>query len=295
MIYLGLSILLNAYIGIAFILFKRFKVDLFQTIVFNYAVCVITGSCLLGYFPIQSSSLQQAYFPWAMGMGAMFIGIFSLIAISSVRVGITITQTANKLSLIIPVLFSFFFFHENISIIKIIGICSALLAVILITHTKQSSKNSKSNLAIYILPLSIFIGSGLLDAITKYVQQVYLTNEDVSNVYLISGFFSAFVIGILLLLLMFLKGEKIFQFKNILAAVCLGVPNYFSIYFLVKALQDDTLSSSAIIPINNIGVLFVVCLFGIFIFKERLSKINYAGLALTILAIMLIFLGDRTN
>jgi len=71
------------------------------------------------------------------------------------------------------------------------------------------------------------------------------------------------------------------------------VPNYFSIYYLVKALQSNALSSSAIIPINNITVLFAVSLFGIFVFKEKLSKLNYIGLILTIMAILLIFAGDK--
>ncbi|MBK7763520.1 MAG: EamA family transporter [Bacteroidetes bacterium] len=295
MIYLGLSILLNAYIGIAFILFKKCKVDLFQTIVYNYAVCVITGCMVLGYFPIQSHSLYEAYFPWAILMGGLFIAVFSLLAISSVRVGVTITQTANKLSLIIPVLFSYVLYHEEISILKFSGILVAILAIVFVTNQLKEDGNSKVSLSDYILPLSIFIGSGFIDAMTKYVQQAFLQSEEISNAYLISGFFSAFVIGCIFLLLMYIRGKKKFEAKNLLAAIALGVPNYFSIYFLVKALQDHSLSSSAIIPINNIGVLFVVSLFGIFLFKEKLTKINYAGLALTIFAIVLIFFGDGSN
>jgi len=47
-----------------------------------------------------------------------------------------------------------------------------------------------------------------------------------------------------------------------------------------------------VIPINNIGVLFVVSLVGIFIFKEKLIPMNYWGLFVSLLAILLIILGD---
>jgi multidrug transporter EmrE-like cation transporter len=90
-----------------------------------------------------------------------------------------------------------------------------------------------------------------------------------------------------------LTGRKKFNIRNVIAGICLGVPNYFSIYFLVKALQSPAMSSSATIPINNIGVLLVVSLFGIMVFKEKLSKKNYMGLGLTLLAIFLIYLGDK--
>lgn len=53
------------------------------------------------------------------------------------------------------------------------------------------------------------------------------------------------------------------------------------------------LSSSAVIPINNIGILFIVTLFGVFIFKERLSKLNILGVVLTVVSMLLIYFGDR--
>ena len=73
----------------------------------------------------------------------------------------------------------------------------------------------------------------------------------------------------------------------------LGVPNYFSIFYLIKALNMKGLSSSAVIPINNIGILFIDTLFGVFIFKERLSKLNILGVVLTVVSMLLIYFGDR--
>jgi len=293
MFYLILSILLSAYIGIVFAYFKKYNIDVFQAIVFNYGVCVLTGSIVLGHFPIQASILQEPYLKWALLMGCLFISVFNLIGFSSVKVGITITQTANKLSLAIPVLFSFLLYGERISLIKIIGIILALLAVILVSYKPSEPSGKRRPIWEYALPVILFLSSGIIDTLTKYVQHTFLTKESVSNIYLITSFLTAFSIGILILIVLYLTKKKVFNIRFLLAGILLGVPNYFSIYYLVKALQSDILSSSAVIPINNIGVLFAVSLFGIFIFREKLSRSNYAGLALTLIAIFLIFLGDQ--
>ena len=96
MAFLILSIVFNAYLSLAFVFFKRFRVDLFQAIVFNYITCVLTGSLALGEFPLQIQSLQEPWFKWAILMGSLFISVFNLIAFSSVRACVTITQTANR-------------------------------------------------------------------------------------------------------------------------------------------------------------------------------------------------------
>lgn len=292
MIYLFLSILLSTFLGVIFVYFNKHKIDIFQAIVFNYWVCVITGSLVLGNFPIHTNSVQTDWFKMSIIMGVLFISVFNLIGISSVLVGATITQTANKLSLTIPVVVSYFLYHENISLLKMIGILLALIAVILTMSKKSSGEKKKIPLWEFSLPIVLFVSSGVVDSITKYVQNKYLISEAISKSYIIAGFMVAAIIGSVILLFLYITGRKKFEFKNVLAGIILGVPNYFSIYYLIKALQNKSMNSSATIPINNIGVLFLVSIFGIFIFKEKLTRLNYIGLGLTLLAILFIFLGD---
>lgn len=290
--YLLISILLNAYIGVIFVFFNKYKVDLYQAIVYNYITCVVTGSVVIGRFPLQVSTIDEPWFKWALLMGTLFILVFNIIAVSSVKAGVTATQTSNKLSLIIPVLFSWYVYQEAIGWVKWLGIALALLAVIFtITKTEKSSK--KKSVWIFLLPFALFIGSGIIDTLTKYVETHFIKNDAIANDYLIAGFFTAAFLGTLLLILLYIFNKKTFQIKHLIAGIILGIPNYFSIFYLIKALSSSTMSSSATIPINNIGVLFVVSLFGIFIFKEKLSKLNYAGILLTIVSILLIYFGDK--
>jgi drug/metabolite transporter (DMT)-like permease len=279
-------------LGVIFVYFNKHKIDIFQAIVYNYWICVITGSLVLGNFPIHANSIQTDWFKMSIIMGVLFIIVFNLIGISSVLVGATITQTANKLSLTIPVVVSYFLYHENISLLKMIGILLALIAVILTMSKKSTGEKKKIPLWEFSLPIVLFVSSGVVDSITKYVQNKYLISEAISKSYIIAGFMVAAIIGSVILLFLYITGRKKFEFKNVLAGIILGVPNYFSIYYLIKALQNKSMNSSATIPINNIGVLFLVSIFGIFIFKEKLTRLNYIGLGLTLLAILFIFLGD---
>jgi multidrug transporter EmrE-like cation transporter len=54
------------------------------------------------------------------------------------------------------------------------------------------------------------------------------------------------------------------------------------------AINESGFESSVIYPIVNMGVVLISSLCGILFFKEKLSKINYAGIALSILAIAMI-------
>lgn len=290
--FLIYSILLNAYMGIIFIYFHKFKVDFFQAIVFNYIVCVCTGSFMQGAFPISTDTLSTSWAPWAILMGTLFIIVFNIIANSTIKAGITSTQTANKLSLIIPVIFAAYLYGEKISYVKWAGIFIAFISIIFTVYRKNQLQKKGGILAL-LLPILLFVSSGAIDTLTKYIELHFLHNDIDASYFVISGFFTAAFWGVLVLILLYVFGKKTFHIKNIIAGILLGIPNYFSIFYLIKALKSSYLSSSAIIPINNIGILFIVSVWSVFICKEKLTKLNYIGLLLSLIAIALIFFGDK--
>ena len=85
------------------------------------------------------------------------------------------------------------------------------------------------------------------------------------------------------------------NFKNVLGGICLGVPNYFSIYFLLKALQHPMLTSASVFTINNVAIVMLSTLLGILLFKEVLSLKNWLGIGLAIISIVLVALGDKIS
>lgn len=293
MIFLLGSIILSSYLTLAFKFCGRYNIDIFQAIVFNYITCVITGSIVNGSFPLSTQSFNYAWVQWGCAMGVLFIGLFNLIGITTQKSGVAVATVANKLSLVIPVLLAVYLYGEVLFGLKLLGIGVALLAVALTCYQPARDKEvngPKSGWLQYLLPVILFVGSGLLDAVINHVQKNYITDDN-SNAFLITGFLSAASIGSVILIVLLFTGKKRFSFVNLLAGILIGIPNYFSIWFLMKFLKISTWQSSAKIPVNNMGIVLFSSVVAWLLFREKLSLINWAGILLSIAAIALIAFG----
>lgn len=288
MFYLLAVIVLNTLLYSFFKVFPRFKVDTLQAIVANYWVCVGTGCIFLGHFPIGASSLSQPWLPWVLLMGACFISIFFLVGYCTKIDGITTATIANKLSLVIPVLFSILLYGEQAGPMKILGIMLAFPAVYLTTRVKGEEGKVQS----LFWPALLFLGSGLLDTLVKYVEQRFLDTPELQAVYTIHIFAVAGILGTILLIILALLKKIQLHPRNIIAGIVLGIPNYFSIYYLIRMLNSDFMESSAAIPVSNIGVVVASTLIAIAVFKEKANRQRTIGLILAIVAILLITLAD---
>ena len=285
MIYLLLSILASTIIFIIFKLFEKFQINIFQAIVVNYCIAFTTG--ILSYNgTITISQLPNLdWFYYTLILGALFIIVFNLMAITTQKSGLSVVSVATKMSVVVPVLFGLLYYNESLGAVKLIGIAIALIAVYLTSNkSKQGiSVNRKS----IVLPILVFIGSGIIDTSIKFLEDTYVANNDVPLFSAII-FLAAAVIGFIFIIIQIIRGSFKFEFKNIIAGICLGVPNYFSIYFLVQTLRSDILESSGIFAINNVSIVALSTFAGIFIFKEKLIRKNWIGIALAILSIVLI-------
>lgn len=290
MLYLVGSIILTAYLLLSFKICEKFKVQIFPAIVINYATCVITGSLFSGNFPIHSGNFHQSWFGWAMMMGGLFISLFFLIGYTTQKNGVSVASVANKLALVIPVIISVVFYKESFGVLKLAGILIAILAVY---FTASNAEQHRSSLSIqnFLWPFILFIGSGLLDALINHVQKNYLEDQN-QNDYLISGFFSAASIGIVIVLFGVVTKKITIQWKEVIAGICIGIPNYFSIWCLVKFLKANIWQSSAAIPLNNLGIVLFSTFVSYLFLKERMSTKNWTGIALAVVAILLIAFSD---
>lgn len=285
MIYLLLSILASTIIFIIFKLFEKFQINIFQAIVVNYCIAFTTG--ILSYNgTITISQLPNLdWFYYTLILGALFIIVFNLMAITTQKSGLSVVSVATKMSVVVPVLFGLLYYNESLGNVKLIGIAIALIAVYLTSN--KSKQGITVNRKSIVLPILVFIGSGIIDTSIKFLEDTYVANNDVPLFSAII-FLAAAIIGFIFIIIQIIRGSFKFEFKNIIAGICLGVPNYFSIYFLVKTLRSDILESSGIFAINNVSIVALSTFAGIFIFKEKLIRKNWIGIALAILSIVLI-------
>ncbi|WP_282081180.1 EamA family transporter [Aquimarina algiphila] len=285
MIYLILSVLASSLIFIIFKLFSRYNVDTLQAIIVNYVVACVSG--IIAYSePVDIVTIsKEGWFYGAMILGIVFISVFNLMAVTTQRNGLSVAAVATKMSLAIPIVFGIIAYQESTGILKIIGILIALIAVYLTSmKTPDGVSITRKNL---IFPLLVFIGSGIIDTSLKFLETHYVAQNDVP-VFSATIFGFAAIVGVFTILYKAILGKFKISVKNIIAGIGLGIPNYFSIYFLIKALRHDSMDSSTVFTINNVAVLLVSTIAGILFFREKLILKNWIGIILAILSIILV-------
>lgn len=228
---------------------------------------------------------QYSWFPFALILGGLFIVVFNLMALTTQRSGLSVVSVATKMSVVIPIIFGLAYYKESLDTFKIIGIILALAALYLASlKTKDGIKIKPSNL---IFPILVFLGSGIIDTSIKYLEGEFIAENDIpifsAVIYTVSA-----IIGFGILIFQALKGKFQFHLKNIIGGIALGIPNYFSIYFLVQAFRSGILDSSGIFAINNVAIVMVSTVLGIILFKEKLLSKNWIGIGLAVLSIILI-------
>jgi len=259
-----------------------------QAIVINYFI-----ACIVGYFGFLKETdisllPEKTWFPGTIFLGILFIVVFNLAAITTQRSGLSVVSVATKMSVAIPVLFGIIYFNESSGTIKIIGIILALGAVYLTSiKSRKGIAIKKENL---IFPILVFLGSGIIDTSIKYLETSYVSKTDVA-LFSSSIFFIAGTIGFAILVVQGFIGTLRITGKNILGGIALGIPNFFSIYFLVMALRSEGFESSTVFTINNVAIVLVSTVLGIALFKERLIPKNWIGIALAIISILLVAKG----
>ena len=287
MIYLLLSILASSIIFLVFKLFDTFKIDRFQAIVINYLIAAASGVIAYRGAIEPVVIIKEAWFPGTQFLGVLFIVIFNLMAITTQRSGLSVVSVATKMSVVIPILFGLIYYKEASGFVKITGILLALSSVYLVSVKKNDPlKPKKTNL---LYPILVFTGSGIIDTSIKFLEDTYVGESDVP-LFSAMIFVTAFCLGLSILIYQLFFKQKRLEFKNILGGIALGIPNYFSIYFLVRALRAPAIDSSTVFTLNNMGIVMLATVLGLVFFKEKLSRKNWLGIGLAILSILLIAL-----
>jgi drug/metabolite transporter (DMT)-like permease len=286
MIFLILSIIASTFTVSFFKIFERVRVNTLQGIIFNYITCAVLGNLITNETPVITTDFyNQPWFPYTILLGFLFISIFFAIGETSQKMGVSVSMVSAKLSVVVPIVFALLFFSECLTVFQIAGIALSLLAVYFISQKHNDGSTKTKN--IWILPAIVFIGSGIIDTTLNLIQKRFI--PAVSEAYVITTVFSiAFVLGALFLTyLVVFKNEKV-AFNNVYWGMFLGIPNYFSMLFLVKTLSYFPTASATIFPINNIGIVASSTLVSVLFFKEKLNTKNIIGLTLSLIAIALI-------
>ena len=280
------SIFCSSLIFVIFRLYRTYRIATFHAIVVNYLTAFLTG-IFLYRGPVGVSEIPAQ--PWLVGallLGMLFILIFNLMARTSQQMGVSVASIATKMSLVIPVLAGILLYGEQLDLMKIIGIATALVAVYF-ASLKDRQRRFRGDLRLLVLPLLVFLGSGIIDSSIKYLEETRVPESEFP-LFSAAIFGFAALAGLCALLVRQPRSVVTWNPKNLLGGVALGVPNFFSVYFLLRALQFKGLNSASIFTLNNVAIVMLTTLLGILLFRESMSNRNWAGVVLAVVSILLI-------
>lgn len=286
MLYLFLSILSSLAILIIFKISGRYNIKVIQPIIINYFVATALGYFSSGLSPKEVMEIPLSWILPGVFIGSLYVFTFFLIGYSTKKAGMALTTIASKMSFVFPMFFSILIdTKDNYSNIKFILLIMAIIAVFLSVYKKRVK--TIDSLFIIFLPFILFVLMGIADSLVKYSQNYYIKDESQSSIFSFLIFSFAAIWGIILI--MFQKDKKeILQPKVLITGIILGICNFGSLYFFINALNSLTFNNSLVIALNNMGVVLFSIIIALSFFKEKVSKLNKAGIAFTIITFIAI-------
>ncbi|MEY3049298.1 MAG: hypothetical protein RL365_1336 [Bacteroidota bacterium] len=278
---LFLSILASSLIFILFRSFPAWKIDTLQAVIANYFVAFACGIFLFNDY-IPASDALEIGMPFALLCGVLFISLFILMGLSSQKNGVSTTSISVKMSMALSVILVLFINHTAFSWKNIIPLIAALTGVFLVSFSKQD--NNQSNGFLWML-LVLFFGSAGLDLVLYFTNARWLPKGFHDGVFAALGFLMAGILGLAYFIIKRIQGKISFDRRSWFGGVILGIPNYFSIYLLVKSYNTLKLDPHQILSIANVGVVIISAILGLSIFKEKFTTQKTIGLLLCLAAL----------
>ena len=287
MLYLVLAALSSAVLTLVLKLFREAEGNRYGLILGNYLTCMLIAFLQL---PAKSQLLKASPSTWLMSLigGFLFVAGLVLMQSSVSQNGATLTSAFSKLGLIVPLLLSFIFFQEIPSWLQLLGLGLALGAILMIygkdegdSEASPAPENTKSRLALLLFTL-LAVGSS--ESMAKIFAR--LGNQAENSCYFFYLFLTAACLTFLLSRLEKKKNGKALRPRELAAGILAGIPNYFSSYFLLKALL--TLPAALVYPVFSVGSLLLVMAAGVLLFREKLGRRQFWGLLLILGALVLL-------
>jgi drug/metabolite transporter (DMT)-like permease len=289
MLYVFLSICCSVFVSILLKLAKRYQIDVFQAITWNYSIAIL----LTWFFfkpVLQFETLKQAPFGILLPLGVLLPVIFFALAASVRAAGIVRTDVAQRLSLFVSLTAAFLLFNDHLNTLKFIGIAVGIAAILCSIPWQKKTANRKvlSNAWIYLV--LVFLGFGVIDILFKQVaafkQMPFTTLQFIA-------FIIAFAVSLMILIIRKINKLSKITFTHVVFGWILGIANFGNIFFYLKAHTALSNSPSTVFTGMNIGVIALGTMVGLLLFNERLSVLNKIGVALAVVAIVIITISNH--
>ncbi len=282
MIHLILAILCSTAITV---IFKVTRVDPLALVTVNYGAALAAAVLFMGA-PERGLAADPGLLLLGTGLGVLFVAGFLLLAHAVQTAGISLATSAMRLSVAIPFLASWWIWGEVPTPGQALGLVVALPALVLISWPRRrpSLAEAGSPGATLLLVL-LFLAGGAVDTSLKAFEEVF-ADENSPALFLTVVFAVALGVGSAVLGIRRLRTGRTGLTGRVLAwGALLGLVNFGSAEFMLRALRQ--VPGTVAFPVNNVAVVTLATLLGLWLFREAIPRNRKVGLALAVLALVL--------
>ncbi len=241
----------------------------------NYVMCIALSCVFSGWALFPAGEGSETVVCLGVFNGILYLAGFLLLEMNIRRNGVVLSSTFMKLSVLVPTFLSVVFFHERPTALQILGFAAAVSAILLINMDKE-----KSSLQFKTGLILLLVTGGLGDAMSKVFEEV--GNPDFQSQFLLYTFASAFILCVIVA---FYKKQGL-TVADLCAGLILGIPNFFSARFLLKAL--NSVPAVVAYPTYSVATIVVVTAAGICFFHEALNRRQTAAITIILAALVLL-------
>lgn len=224
--------------------------------------------------------------PYAVFFG-LFGVIFQICYALALRTGpFSITCMTCNLSLVVPIIFSFIFFGERITLIKGIGIFLCLVTLFL--NLKKDDKKISAIWLVYIV-LTFLANGGI-----ACVQRIYAKSDFGGNFeqFVFFGYLAAFLTTSVVFMFMRKNKKEEVNLKltrpNIISIVLIGL--FLGVFQYTYTYANSIIDAAVLFPTTNVLATMLQMLSGKIVFREKFTAKQIASITIGICSVLLMSL-----
>lgn len=295
MIYMFIAIACATVFSVIFSILQKKRVNVNVAMLANY----ITASLFSGItvlFRMESAGVRDISAIWpgnavlvlALATGIIYSTGFLLRDIATAHCGVSISTISSRVSFIVPVVLSWLLLADKEPYWSSVALI--LISVGLISFRKEKTQQQFDLTGLGILAL-LFLIYGMSDFFLKYARVLSGGSGAAAEIRL--SCFTALIfvcatfisLGLCIAAGSFGKSEHIV--RDVLYGVFIGLVNVGNTAAVIASL--GRMPASYFYPIYNISVVLVCTIIGTVFLKERLSRMQVAGIILAALSIILFY------
>lgn len=224
-------------------------------------------------------STEYLIYSFIFALSYITAGVFSFLAIK--EGSLSLSSLIISYSLLVPSAYGLIFQNEKFTLFLLMGLTLLIISLFLINFENKNEKPQITFKWLIYITLA-FLGNGFCSTVQR-IQQIKCEGK-FKNEFMVVALLISFLVFMVLTFLYDRKDLLINVKKGFISCFICGISNgVVNLFVIILSLS---MAASVMFPIISAGGIIFSAITAIFLFKEKLSKLQYLGLVIGIISVI---------